>query len=402
MGKVYYNQADPRWAGHPYPASPGYENATVKSAGCGPTCCAMVVSSKGSIIFPDTMCDISEQEGFRVPGGTDWGIFQYVADRWGIETREVHSSYEAFDACKEGYFVVANVGPGLWTTGGHYILLVGTRGDEIEVYDPYLYAGKFDQYGRSGKVSVEGVSCFVQIDVFKAYSECYRFFAYKINDGGENPPAPEPSDDPKFMYVNTQSKNLNVRNAPRGDVIGSLPKGTQVLVYEQRDGWCKINQNASEWVSGEYLAPVNGGGSGTVDRGTVGQVMTFKEYTHFSQYPNGAGMVYDYKAGTTVEVLENYDETQDKIRVRATGREGYVNISAYAEGSNSIGRNTVGEVKRFASKTYIYLESNLTGVKYTYLANTSVKILENVNSRVDKVYVIQTGRIGYVDIGVYA
>ena len=220
MSKIYYSQADPRWAQYPYPA-PGYEDATVKSGGCGPTCAAMVVSSAGEVIYPDAMADICEQEGFRVSGGTSWDLFQYVADCWKLETREVHSSYEAFDACSEGFFVVANVGPGLWTTGGHYILLVGTRGDEIEVYDPYLYPGKFDQYGREGKVSVEGVSCFVQIDVFKEYSECKRFYAYKINSD-EPTPGPEPS----------------------------------------------------------------------VDRGTVGQVMTFKEFTQFSEYPNGGGEIY--------------------------------------------------------------------------------------------------------------
>lgn len=72
-------------------------------------------------------------------------------------------------------------GEGLWTTGGHYILAVGTEGDKIEIYDPYLYEGKFDQYGRTGKVEVRGTSCFVQIDNFKQYSNVQRLYAYKIN-----------------------------------------------------------------------------------------------------------------------------------------------------------------------------------------------------------------------------
>ena len=42
--KVYYNQADSRWANHPYP-SRELPKATIKSGGCGPTCAAMVVSS---------------------------------------------------------------------------------------------------------------------------------------------------------------------------------------------------------------------------------------------------------------------------------------------------------------------------------------------------------------------
>ena len=143
MGKVYYNQADPRWASHPYPSQelPG---ATIKSGGCGVTCAAMVISSSKEIVRPDTMGDIARENGFRSNGGTAWGLFQYVADRWGLETREVKSSYEALQACKDGYFVVILCSAGLWTTGGHYILAVGARGDQIEIYDPYLYAGKFN------------------------------------------------------------------------------------------------------------------------------------------------------------------------------------------------------------------------------------------------------------------
>jgi murein DD-endopeptidase MepM/ murein hydrolase activator NlpD len=64
-------------------------------------------------------------------------------------------------------------------------------------------------------------------------------------------------------------------------------------------------------------------------------------------------------------------------------------------------RNTVGEKRRFVEDTIIYSEPNLTGKEYEYLPNTSVKILENTSENVDKVYVIYTGRVGYVDINCY-
>ena len=63
--------------------------------------------------------------------------------------------------------------------------------------------------------------------------------------------------------------------------------------------------------------------------------------------------------------------------------------------------NTVGQTKRFKSATTIYGNSNLTGAQYQYKANTSVKIMHNVSASVDKVYVIQTGRVGYVRNNVY-
>lgn len=198
--KIYYNQMDNRWVNYPYPA-PGYENATVGSSGCAPTCAAMIVSSAKETIYPNQMADISRENGYRVSGGTDAGLFPYVAQRWGLEYKTLKSSYEAFDACQNNWFVVILCGAGLWTTSGHYILAVGTRNDEIEIYDPYLYDGKFNKNGRKGKVSVEGVSCFVQIDTFKAYSEARSFYAFKI-------PEPVQPDLPNISIENYTDMDL--------------------------------------------------------------------------------------------------------------------------------------------------------------------------------------------------
>lgn len=110
MSKIYYNQADPRWASHPYPSS-SYPNATVKSAGCGPTCAAMVISSTKEIIYPDEMCDISRENGYRASSGTADALFDYICDRWGLEMEQIHSSYEALERCKNGWFVVMVAGP---------------------------------------------------------------------------------------------------------------------------------------------------------------------------------------------------------------------------------------------------------------------------------------------------
>lgn len=181
MKKVYYNQADSRWANHPYP-SKTLPKATIKSGGCGVTCAAMVVSSSKEIVKPDKMGDISRSNGYRANSGTAWELFSYVAKRWNFKTRAVKSSYEALQACKDGYFVVILCGSGLWTTGGHYILAVGAKDNKIEIYDPYLYNGKFDRYNRKGKVELKGNSCWVQIDTFKKYSNARKFFAYKMEE----------------------------------------------------------------------------------------------------------------------------------------------------------------------------------------------------------------------------
>lgn len=59
--------------------------------------------------------------------------------------------------------------------------------------------------------------------------------------------------------------------------------------------------------------------------------------------------------------------------------------------------NTVGQYKKLKATTTLYSNSNLTGTRYTYLKNTKVKILQNVSSTVDRIYVSATGRYAYVD-----
>ncbi len=376
MPKIYYNQADSRWANHPYTA-PGYENATCKTFGCGTTCAAMIVSSTKETITPDVMCDISKENGYRVPGGTSDGLFPYISNRWGIEMKRVYSSFEAHQACKEGYFVVIACGSGLWTTGGHFILAVGANDSEIEIYDPYLYNGKFDINGRQGKVRLEGVSAWVEINTFKANSNAQRFFAFKID---ENAQLVEPSQpESRTAWVNTNSIPLNVRDGKNGNIIGSLPKGTQVTVYSQEDGWSKVDQG---WVSSSYLTY----SQPTSVANTVGQTKKFAGATKIYENSNLSGTVYDYKANTTVTILENVSGNVDKIRVVQNGREGYVSTSVYTGASTSsnkpISSYRLGRYKVVASGLNVRTGAGTTNtqIKRTYTKGTVFDTYEIKNN----------------------
>ena len=50
---------------------------------------------------------------------------------------------------------------------------------------------------------------------------------------------------------------LNVRDKPWGQVIRALIIGTIVHVYEEEDGWARIDPEKSEWVSAKYLIKLN-------------------------------------------------------------------------------------------------------------------------------------------------
>lgn len=68
----------------------------------------------------------------------------------------------------------------------------------------------------------------------------------------------------------------------------------------------------------------------------------------------------------------------------------------------TLNRGTVGSTNKLARNCNLYGNPDLSGEVFNYLAKTSIKILENVSENVDKIQLIQTGRIAYVDISNYA
>lgn len=73
-------------------------------------------------------------------------------------------------------------------------------------------------------------------------------------------PAPEPTPEPtpapawtkKTVCVNTR---LRVRSGPSTDyeIIGMLNNGDTVYVFEERDGWSKVDETKEQWVCSDYL-----------------------------------------------------------------------------------------------------------------------------------------------------
>ena len=60
-------------------------------------------------------------------------------------------------------------------------------------------------------------------------------------------------------------------------------------------------------------------------------------------------------------------------------------------------KNTVGEYKILKQTCHLYSKPNLTGIEYTYLKDTKVKILKNISSTVDYIKVVKTGREAYIN-----
>ena len=392
-GLTYYNQTDSRWRSHQY-SSTSNSSQTIGSSGCGPTSAAMIVTAIKGTITPPEMGDLFVQYGYRSPNnGTYWSAFRWVADVFNIGYQECSSLDTAVNLVRNNNYVIVSVGNGLFTTGGHFIVIVGIEGDTLKIYDPYLYSGKFDTSTRREKVTVSGNTVYCSIDNFREYANYKGFFAYQ-HSGNVQENTGIVTTSTYTRYVNTNSLNLNVRSTAGGTIIGSLSKGTAVTVAETNGSWSRIINPVNGWVSNTYLSASY---SNIIN--TVGQTRKTKAcYLYFNS--NLTGTRYTYKANTTVTILENISSNIDRVRVNATGRIAYIDTSNYTN-STLVANSTVGQYKRLANRTYLYSNSNLTETRYTYLALTQVRIIRNVTSTIDYVYVVKTGRYAYVNTNAY-
>lgn len=146
---VDYKQGDSRWGKKPYTAY-GNKNQTIANSGCGPTSMADIMATWiDKKITPVEMCDYSLKHGFRTKcSGTAWGFFKSIAKAYGfggfVQTKSMATAREAL---KNGALVVASMGPGYWTKGGHYICLWKTDDTWMYANDPASKTRKRQKLG---------------------------------------------------------------------------------------------------------------------------------------------------------------------------------------------------------------------------------------------------------------
>ena len=250
IGLTYYSQIDSRWAFHPY-TSINKSSQTIGTSGCGPTCASMVVTATRGTITPPEMGDLFVEHGYRsANNGTYLSAFRFVADIFNIEYNETYKLDNAIDLLNNNYYVVASCGNGLFTTGGHLILIVGIENNTLKIYDPFLYNGKFETSTRRGKVTVSGNTVYCSISNFRKYANYTRFFAYKHDSNVPTNNYVPSTNTNTTMYVRANG-GLNVRSSPNGKKVGALSNGSQVIVYETQGNWSRIGTN--RWVCSDYL-----------------------------------------------------------------------------------------------------------------------------------------------------
>ncbi len=136
---VYYNQMDERWKDLPY----GTDD--IGHYACGPTSMAIVVSSlTDETVDPPHMAQWAYENGhWCSKSGSYHSVVPGAAEAWGLncEPCSRDDPQKLVDALASGKLVVAIMGPGHFTRGGHFIVLRGVTAEgRILVADPVSYS----------------------------------------------------------------------------------------------------------------------------------------------------------------------------------------------------------------------------------------------------------------------
>lgn len=298
-GLTYYSQIDSRWSNKMY-SSVGDSSQTIGTSGCGPTSSAMVVSSIKGTITPDTMASLYTQYGYRSANqGTYWSAFKWTADVFNIGYSECYRLDDAVAKLKDNHYIIVSCNQGLFTYGGHFIVLTGIEGDYIKVYDPYLYNGKFDVASRRGKAEVKGNTVYVNIDNFRNYANYKKFFCFKNDrtDIKEN--------DSNIVYVKpissvsnvdykvriTANSGLNIRAGANTSYkrIGGYSKNQVATILAESNGWGKTDKGG--WIKLAYTIKL----SSSTTKVTGYRTGTYKVNASTLNVRTGPGTKYKIK-----------------------------------------------------------------------------------------------------------
>lgn len=144
---ISFLQTDPQWANVSY-ATTG-EVTTIGASGCGPTAMAMVLATwADSRVTPRSECAWALKNGFKaLRHGTYYSYFAPAAKRYGLSCTQLNSvsilgnagsglHAQVLQYLAQGDLIIACMGPGNWTRGGHFVLLWDVVGDVAYINDP--------------------------------------------------------------------------------------------------------------------------------------------------------------------------------------------------------------------------------------------------------------------------
>ena len=127
-------QWDERWGYHPYSGD------LLGLTGCGPTCLSMVSIHllNNEQYSPKYIAEFSEKNGYSVPGsGSSWRLISEGGKQLGLNVKELPlDENRIIKNLEVGNPIVCIMGPGDFTTSGHFVVMTKCVDGKIKINDP--------------------------------------------------------------------------------------------------------------------------------------------------------------------------------------------------------------------------------------------------------------------------
>ncbi len=131
-----------------------YAGELMGLSGCGPTCLSMVCIylKKDPQYTPRYIADFAQKEGYSVPGnGSSWTLISEGGRKLGLDVVEIPlAEQRIIQNLEVGNPIICVVGPGDFTTTGHFIVMTGYIDGKIKINDPNspIRSGKLWDYAQ--------------------------------------------------------------------------------------------------------------------------------------------------------------------------------------------------------------------------------------------------------------
>lgn len=131
----YFMQWDQRWA------FVKYTDGLFGQTGCGPAALSMVYTglTGKTDYLPDKMAKFAERNFYATKNdGTSWLMMSKGAKKLGLEVEELPLDRDVMtNALDEGRPIILILGPGDFTSTGHYIVVYDYEDEGFRVFDPF-------------------------------------------------------------------------------------------------------------------------------------------------------------------------------------------------------------------------------------------------------------------------
>ena len=263
--KYYYNQNN--YSGVSYDNPNTAKKETVASGGCGVCSAAMVVNNlagKELYTIPQ-MAAFSLKTKARDNSGTNMVTLlnALLKANKGFSYTTTGSEDKLIAHLKKGGMAIANQGDryNVFSTAGHFVVCVRMVGNNIEVYDPSMYAGKYDRSPRPQRIIKKtDRGCIVsRAEIDKATQDrklAYYLVSYTkpktaTTKTTTTAPAKKASAKTPIMMYCTTAAGLKFRKEPStsAQLIGGPEKGVSIIGYGDE---VEIVKKERDWYQIKY------------------------------------------------------------------------------------------------------------------------------------------------------